>query len=161
MRLPSVRVTPRRHAQTLGLVSRVAALGAGVRFVLLVRVPLALDVVVAEADLALHAGVLPVPVAGHALVVLSLEALTGRLVLELVVLAEKSVAEGTLKHPSTVVPHPAFAFETDGTVQRTLARVHCKTVSAVADPRLADITNRPDHLHPCRMSGSMPYNTVG
>jgi hypothetical protein len=43
-------------------------------------------VIVAEADLAAQAGVLPVPVAALALQVLLLDNLAGRLVLELVVL---------------------------------------------------------------------------
>lgn len=91
--LPSVLQRSRAHRHFLGLRRLVIALRARIRFVLVILDALPLDVVLAEADLALQTTVLTVLVARLALVALALQHLAARLMLELIVLAEIRVAE--------------------------------------------------------------------
>lgn len=66
--------------------------------------------------------------------------------LKLVILAQEIVAETTLVHPTTMVPNGAFTLHADGIHQGACTGVRLKALPAVADPRLAVITDGTDHL---------------
>jgi hypothetical protein len=66
---------------------------------------------------------------------------------ELVVFAQKRIAEATLENPAAMVPNATLAFDAGGVLQRTGAGVRLQAFSAVTHPGLAKVTNGTDHLH--------------
>ena len=77
----------------------------------------------------------------HTFQVLCLELLTAGLVLKLIVLTDKAVAEGALEHPTAMIPHPSVALNAGGVSQRACAGVSGETLSAMTHPSLTEITD--------------------
>lgn len=157
---PLAQLLLTRHAKILRLARLVVTLRARDRFVLVVLEPFPPDVIVAVAGLAPQARVLAQLVARLALVRFRLQHLARCLMLELVVLAQEVVAEAALKHPPTVVPHAPLALDAHRVHQRAGAGVRLQTLPTVADPRLAVVADRTDHLQPGREHAGMLHHTV-
>ena len=73
--------------------------------------------------------------------VLGLELLTAGLVLKLIILADKAVAEGALEHPTAMIPHPSVALDAGGVGQRARAGVSGETLAAMTHPSLTEVTD--------------------
>lgn len=65
--------------------------------------------------------------------------------LELIVLAQESVAEGALEDAPTVLPDTAFALQAGRILQRTRAGVVLETLASVANPSLAEVADGAHH----------------
>lgn len=141
VKIPDNYVTLTRHAKILGLWRLEATFGAWNGFILLIFEPFTTDMVFAEANLALKAGVLPDAVTWLALVIFRLEDLAGCLVFKLVILAEVCGAEGAPEDPSSVVPDTSLALSAHGVHQRARAWMCRQTFPPMAHPRFAEVTN--------------------
>jgi hypothetical protein len=80
--------------------------------------------------------------------------------LELIVLAQEAIAEGTFEEAAAMVPHTSFAFNTDGVLKGTGTGVGLQTLAAVADPRFAEIANSTHHPCPSSVNSWVLYNTI-
>lgn len=118
------------------------------------------DVVLAEADLALQAGVLPQPVAALTLQSFLFHDLTTGLMFELIILAQISVAEAALEDSPSVIPHIPLTLCASGILERACAGVSLQTLLSVADPGLAEITDSSHHLHSSRVLPWMSYDAI-
>jgi len=81
-------------------------------------------------------------------------------VLELVVLAQESVAEGALEDAAAVLPDTAFALQADSILQRTRAGVVLEALASVADPGLAEVADGSDHAQSSGVDSGMLHHTV-
>lgn len=93
-------------------------------------------------------------------VILGLEHLARCLMLELIVLAQKSLAKATLEYASAVLVNTAFAFHTGGVRQRTSARMRLQTLSPVANPSFTKVANGTDHSEASCKNARMPDNAI-
>lgn len=101
--------------------------------------------ILAVTSLASKTGVLSQTVARLTFETFSLEHLAGCLMLKLIILAQETIAERTLKYPSTVIPYASLTFLTYGIHQRTDTGVCGEATSPVANPGLAVITYGSHH----------------
>lgn len=116
--------------------------------------------VLAVARLTAQTRVLSQPVARLALVRFRLQHLAGRLVLELIVLAQEVVAEAALVHAATVIPNATFTFDANGIHQRTDAGMRLKALAPVADPGLTVVTDGPNHLQSGGVHSRMLHDAI-
>lgn len=65
--------------------------------------------------------------------------------LELVVLAQETIAERALKYAPTMLPNATFAFQAHSVLQRASAGVGCQTLATMADPGFAKVADRSNH----------------
>lgn len=65
--------------------------------------------------------------------------------LELVVLAQETIAKRALENATTMLPHATFTFQANSVLQRTSAGVGCQTLPTMADPSLAEVANCANH----------------
>ena len=77
----------------------------------------------------------------HTFQVFGLELLTAGLVLKLIILTDKVVAEGALEYPTTMIPHPSVALDAGGIGQRARAGVSGETLAAMTHPSLTEVTD--------------------
>lgn len=99
-------------------------------------------------------------VAGYTLEGLSLQDLAARLVFKLVVLTEKTVAEGALENTTPVFPDVAFTLNARGLLQRTCAGVGGQALSPVAHPRFAIVAYGSNHAESCCELARVLHNAV-
>jgi len=80
--------------------------------------------------------------------------------LELIVVAQVTVAVRAAEHAAAVVPDGTAAFGADGVLQWAAASVTRQTFSPVAHPRLAEIANSANHSHPGCMHARMSHYAI-
>jgi len=99
-------------------------------------------------------------VATLALQILLLNHLAGRLVLKLVILTERFEAEAAGEAPAPMIPDTSLALYAVRLAQHTRTGMLSQALSAVTDPRLAEITNGPHHCHSSCIATYMFYTAV-
>jgi hypothetical protein len=77
----------------------------------------------------------------HTFQVFSLKLLAAGLVLKLVILTDKAVAEGALEHPAAMIPHPSVTLDARGVRQRTCAGVTGEALATMTHPSLTEVTD--------------------
>lgn len=101
--------------------------------------------ILAVACLAPETRVLSQTIAGLALEIFSFQNLAGRLMLELIVLAQETITEGTLEYSAAVIPDSSLAFLTKSIHQRTDTSVRRQATSSVTHPGFAMIAYGSHH----------------
>lgn len=79
---------------------------------------------------------------------------------ELIVLAQEVIAEAALIHTPPVIPYTSLALDANCIHQWAHAGMRLQTLPAVADPRLAVITDGTNHLQPGGKYARMLHHTV-
>lgn len=70
--------------------------------------------------------------------------------LELIVLAQETVAERTFEDPATMIPDSSFTLHTDCVLKWAYTGMRLYTFATVTNKCLAMITNSTNHCQPCR-----------